>query len=154
MIAWMALLNRLPTLDRLAAWGLVVSGTCRLCQETMETRDHLFFRCRYSKEVWKAVLQLCGLQRAVQDWNTKMNWAVKKLKGRSLISIILTVAWRAFVYLIWKERNQRMYNQRAETISCLLEHIKSIVRIKLSKLENIAEDLVNRSLCQSWGLNF
>ena len=31
VIAWMALLNRLPTLDRLAAWGLVVSGTCRLC---------------------------------------------------------------------------------------------------------------------------
>ena len=154
MIAWMALLNRLPTLDRLAAWRLAVSGTCRLCQETMKTRDHFFFGCRYSREVWKAILQLYGLQRAVQDWNTKLNWAVKKLKGQSFISIILRVAWRVFVYFIWQERNQRMYNQRAKTISCLLKHIKSIVRLKLSKLKNIAEDLVNRSLCQSWGLNF
>ena len=85
----------------------------------------------------KVVLQLCELQRAMQDWNTELNWTVKKLKGRSLISILLRVAWRAFVYLIWRERNQKMYIQRAETVSCLLEHIKSIVRLKLNKLENI-----------------
>ena len=98
-------------------------------------------------------MELCGLQRAVQDWALELNQTVKKLKGRSFISIFLRVAWRAFVYFMWRERNQRIYSQRAKTISCLLEQIKSIVRLKLSRLHNIVEDLVNRSLCKCWGLN-
>ena len=56
VITWMALLNRLPTFDKMVSWGLNVSGTCRLCQQAMETRDHLFFGCSYSREVWKAIL--------------------------------------------------------------------------------------------------
>ena len=153
VIVWMALLNRLPTLDRMVAWGLNVSRTCRFCQQAMETRNHLFFGCSYSKEVWKAVLQLCGLQRDVHDWSTELNWAIKKLKGRSLLTIILRVAWRAFLYCIWRERNQRICRQRVGTVSSIVEQIKSIVRIKLSKMHNVTGELVNRSLCQHWGLN-
>ena len=66
------------------------------------------FGCSYSIAIWRAILQLCGLRREVHGWAAELNWAVKKLKGRSLVSIILRVAWRAFVYFIWRERNQRL----------------------------------------------
>ena len=105
------MLNRLPTLDRLAAWGFNVVGACKLCLADMETHDHLFFGCNFSREVWQAILQLCELRRAVLGWSAELNWAVKKLKGRSLIAIILRAAWRAYVYFIWREKNQRLYNQ-------------------------------------------
>ena len=51
IVAWMAMLNRLPTMDRMIAWGLEVDGVCRLCRNGMESRDHLFFDCSFSKEV-------------------------------------------------------------------------------------------------------
>ena len=32
IITWMTVLNRLPTMYRMIAWGLGVDGVCRLCQ--------------------------------------------------------------------------------------------------------------------------
>ena len=73
IISWMAVLNRLPTLDRLSAWGLVQDGTCRLCQNGMEARDHLFFSCNFSKEVW-VLFYRCTVCKGdfsigVQNWS-------------------------------------------------------------------------------------
>ena len=41
VIAWMTILNRLPTLDRLISWGMEINGICYLCQRELETRDHI-----------------------------------------------------------------------------------------------------------------
>ena len=50
--AWLAILNRLATGDRMIRWNPQAISTCGLCNLTTETRDHLFFECCYSKEVW------------------------------------------------------------------------------------------------------
>ena len=62
-ISWMAILDRLPTMDRLKAWGMEMDGVCALCKQDMETRNHLFFTCTYSKVIWQKVMQLCRLNR-------------------------------------------------------------------------------------------
>ena len=49
VIAWMAILNRLPTKDRLKSWELEIEGTCVLCKYEEECRDHLFFGCIFSQ---------------------------------------------------------------------------------------------------------
>ena len=54
-ISWLAVLNRLPTKDRLRAWGIDMDGSCAFCNE-QETCDHLFFGCSFTKELWKKVL--------------------------------------------------------------------------------------------------
>lgn len=51
-ITWVLARNRLGTRDRMRAWGLQVPATCILCNTTDETRQHLFFDCVYSAEVW------------------------------------------------------------------------------------------------------
>ena len=63
IIDWMAILNRLPTMDRLKGWGIELNGTCRLCQQEQESRDHLFFDCFFSQHIWRNISQLCGLWR-------------------------------------------------------------------------------------------
>ena len=65
VITWMAILDRLPTKDRLISWGLTIDGDCKLCQIEPETRNHLFFGCSFSKGIWRTILQLCGLNRRV-----------------------------------------------------------------------------------------
>ena len=79
-------------MDRLKAWGLEVDELCSFCQYSLETRDHIFFCCNYSKTLRKHILLLCGLHREVGNWEEKMNWAMGRIKGKSLISIILSTA--------------------------------------------------------------
>ena len=109
VITWMVVLDRLPTLVRMASWGIEVNSLCKLCQNGDETRDHLFFQCSYSNEVWRTILQLCGLNRSIMTWFDELVWAVKRMKGRALLSIVMRLAWRASIYYIWRERNRKMH---------------------------------------------
>lgn len=38
--------------DRLRAWNIVCLSKCILCDEYVESPDHLFFNCRYTMEMW------------------------------------------------------------------------------------------------------
>lgn len=51
-ITWLAMLERLPTRDRLIPWGLTVPNCCVLCNGGVESHSHLFFECR--------LLLVCG----------------------------------------------------------------------------------------------
>ena len=73
VISWMATLNRLPTKDGMKKWGIEVDEECILCKEGKESRDHMFFTCRFSKSIWKRVITLCGLQREVLSWVEELN---------------------------------------------------------------------------------
>ena len=114
IVAWMAILNRLPTKDRVKSWGLEVDGRCVLCREAEETRNHLFYGCEFSQGIWREVLKLCGKQREVTSWDEEFQWIVKKLKRKSLASVIMRVAWHTIIYIIWAERNNRIHTRRAQ----------------------------------------
>lgn len=51
-VTWLAMLNRLSTLDRVATWNRGIDTTCVLCKTAAEKRDHLFFQCSYSTMIW------------------------------------------------------------------------------------------------------
>ena len=77
----------------------------------------------------------------------ELEWAVKRLKGKSLLSMILRLAWRASIYYIWRERNGRRHGQASETPSQIVKHIKSDIRLKTISIKNITNDSVNSLLC-------
>ena len=116
----------------------------------MENRNHLFFGCSFSRNVWNGVLELCGLRREVWDWEEELKWAYQKFKGVSLLSIILR---SACVYFVWKERNYRLYMFREETNVQVLERIKQKIRHRLAGLKNVKVDQVNNSLYKAWDLS-
>ncbi|KAG2313746.1 hypothetical protein Bca52824_025303 [Brassica carinata] len=51
-VAWMAILSRLPTKDRLYSWGINVHTLCVLCFSGQESHQHLFFTCPFVLAVW------------------------------------------------------------------------------------------------------
>ena len=77
-----------------------MDGRCSLCKQEQESRDHLFFTCSLSKEIWKKMILLCGLSREVLGWNEELAWAVQRLKGKALTSKLLKVGWNAYIYHI------------------------------------------------------
>ena len=74
------------------------------------------------------------------------------MKGKQLVATLLRVAWKAFIYYIWKERNGRLYGQIMETPMQVFEHIKEAVCIRLAGLPKVGVMHTNRQLCTSWGL--
>lgn len=52
-LAWLALLYRLSTADRMVTWSSNISTVCVLCSHDDESRNHLFFKCIYTSEIWK-----------------------------------------------------------------------------------------------------
>ncbi|KAG4120157.1 hypothetical protein ERO13_D11G126150v2, partial [Gossypium hirsutum] len=76
--------------------------------------------------------------------------AIKKLKGRSLITLILKIAWNACIYLIWRERNYRQFQGIQRNEEHVVNSIQGIVRIKLLGKNINRVDNANRWLCIEW----
>ena len=91
-------------------------------------------------------------RRDVSCWNYELKWACQRLKGKALISTLLRIGWSAYIYHMWKERNNRLFRHKEETKEQILEQVKEAVRHKLAKLKNVAKDPINMSLHCSWGL--
>lgn len=66
--AWLVTLNRLPTRDIMISWGLSVPPTCLLCNLGDESRDHLFFSCSFSWELWSHHAQRIEIT-PTPDWH-------------------------------------------------------------------------------------
>lgn len=56
-LTWLATLNRLSTMDRVFRWNQGVDTTCALCKTAQESRDHLFFECSYSTQIWEFLVK-------------------------------------------------------------------------------------------------
>ena len=83
---------------------------------------------------------MCGLRKAVYDWDEKLKWAYQKLKRKSLLSIILRNAWSVYIYFVWKERNDRLYKSKEETSEQVQDQIKQGTRLRLEGLHNVKPD--------------
>ncbi|XP_048611918.1 uncharacterized protein LOC125586144 [Brassica napus] len=68
-LAWLMLLNRSPTRDRLITWGLQVDPLCLLCNQGNESRDHLFFSCSFSATVWNHFSTSFGITSPSTSWS-------------------------------------------------------------------------------------
>ncbi|KAI8556569.1 hypothetical protein RHMOL_Rhmol05G0263900 [Rhododendron molle] len=83
-IAWLAILGRLSTKDRLVRWGMVVPPLCSLCLVDIESHSHLFFDCQISKMIWRQILARNGITRPVLPLAQELEWAVQSRQGKSL----------------------------------------------------------------------
>uniref|UniRef100_A0A0D3D9Q5 Reverse transcriptase zinc-binding domain-containing protein n=1 Tax=Brassica oleracea var. oleracea TaxID=109376 RepID=A0A0D3D9Q5_BRAOL len=112
-ITWLAFRDRLSTGTRMAQWGVVQS--CLFCGEPNESRDHLFFACRYTFTVWLAVVGDLLLAEADPDWETSLAQLVE-LRYEKLDYILLRMVFQTAIYYIWKERNDRRHMGRPKTV--------------------------------------
>ncbi|XP_039026534.1 uncharacterized protein LOC120160184 [Hibiscus syriacus] len=152
LISWMALLNRLPTRDRLQKLGLCSDSTCVNCCQDQESRDHLFSHCPFAIGLWKAVLQLNDMTITPLTWETMVSWASTTLRGKSLISTLLKISWNAFIYFIWQEMNQRIFQGRQISIDILLNDIIETISIRLRGKAINRLDRTNQLFCNAWGI--
>lgn len=86
-ITWVAAWNRLSTRDRMVGWGMSVSPSCLLCNAVNESRDHLFFRCPISQQVWSFFYN--NLQFSPPgDFEDCLRWLKNPARERNVVLIV------------------------------------------------------------------
>ncbi|KAL4577094.1 hypothetical protein LXL04_013197 [Taraxacum kok-saghyz] len=116
---WRAVLNRLPTKSQLASRGVPMpSSFCSFCGQ-WEENDLLFL------EVWSVWLAWSELDSSgaqnVEQLLHLSHVSCQSPKQKKVIHAVMMVT----LWVIWKARNDRIFNNRWSTPGSLLDEIKA-----------------------------
>lgn len=97
---WLALHGRLWTADRRHRHGLQPHATCILCNQDVETADHLLTVCPFTREVWARLLIRSDLLQltptaddSLANWWLNARDLVPAALKRAFDSAVITVTW-------------------------------------------------------------
>ena len=145
MTAWLFGLNRNPTLVRIHAWNPETDKTCLLCGLEEESRDHLFFQCQYSSQVWTQIMGKLGLPSPPTEWEHTTEW-IHRLPPPITLKTAVIQAWQGAIYLIWQERNRRFHDGQTFPPARIMKSLISLLRIKALALSATGRALGDKLL--------
>ncbi|GAU34960.1 hypothetical protein TSUD_312910 [Trifolium subterraneum] len=125
--AWRFLRDRLPTRANLVSRGIIspeaplfVSGCGGI-----ESAQHLFFTCGTFCSLWSAVRLWIGFS-SVDHQNSSGHFLhfVGALGERRARRSFMQLIWLACVWVLWNERNHRLFKNSAQTVSQMLDKVK------------------------------
>lgn len=132
-MAWLAARDRLSTLDRIAKWSQGTVTTCVLCTSGTESREHLFFECCYSAQMWeKAVKGIMG-SCYTNVWSEIMELIIDRNKEKKWLFCI-RYAFQLVLYVVWRELNKVRHGDKLLPLSVVQRMIDKGIRNKISVL--------------------
>ncbi|KAI3472119.1 hypothetical protein Pfo_029607, partial [Paulownia fortunei] len=112
-IAWLAILKRLHTQDRLLQLNQL----------------HVI--------IWSFLLSKCGLQWQGGNWKQTIGWICSQTVENNFRNLILKFVFGAIIYQIWIKRNDRFYRNVYKDVLCVQKHIFDLVRCRIMGLKHI-----------------
>lgn len=126
-LAWLATLNRLSTGDRMVCWKNGTPAGCSLCSDPHETRNHLFFSCPFSAEIWRRLMfNLLG-PIYTNQWDNIMI-LLGDTNQNNLKMFLLRYAFQISIHSIWCERNRRQHKEPITPIRRIVQTIDNQIR--------------------------
>lgn len=145
--SWLVMQNRLPTRDRLIRWGIQSDDRCLLCNSTQKSRDHIFFSCTFSYDLWRLVTKRLDLL-------PHRNWSDTVAHLASLTTLawkrnLILLAWQSTLYWLWNERNSRLHSNVFRSADILFKLLDHQLR---NKLQSFRESNPTKSslMMQAW----
>ncbi|XP_013739623.2 uncharacterized protein LOC106442489 [Brassica napus] len=130
-MTWIAMRDKLSTMDRVASWSQGVDTTCVLCKSVPETRNHLFFECSFSSKIWDHLTKGILQHSYTQDWAGIVGLVSDSRMVKKKL-FCLRYAFQAALYTLWRERNKRRHGEQGTPIQVLKKLLDKAVRNKLS----------------------
>jgi hypothetical protein len=101
------------------------NGPCAMCMQADETIQHLVLGCVVAREVWFDLPRRRGLQHltptvdvSIADWRCASRKRIPKPARKSFDSFTHLIVWS-----VWKERNNRVFNNTSTPPRCLMQLI-------------------------------
>lgn len=112
----------------------LINTTCTVCNEAEETCQHLFFSCRYSRQIWKILAEGLLQDRFTTEWSDLIE--IITTPGLTPIkNFLLRYVFQATIHSIWRERNSRRHGEQAKEAHCLAKFVDKTVRLWLLSLQ-------------------
>ena len=130
----MAFLGRLPTRDRLSAWGMNVPVSCVLCSTGLESHQHLLFECDFAVSIWsrfsgRFIINSPSCLQSVVNLFRHPTFA-----SSPLATVILKLLLQLIVYRSWRERNQQIFRATASSEASFFHGVDRAMRDRLLSL--------------------
>ncbi|XP_074290992.1 uncharacterized protein LOC141617727 [Silene latifolia] len=122
--------NGLPTVDNLIRRRMVIVNRCSLCMADLESIRHLYFVCPYSSSVYQQILLWTGVTRRPLCLRQEL-LSLSRYKGKGWKKKWARGCVAAVVYLLWQERNRRLFEEASRNVDQLVKLIKYFVSIRL-----------------------
>ncbi|KAL9682885.1 hypothetical protein QQ045_014695 [Rhodiola kirilowii] len=91
---WLAVQNKLPTLDKIRSIR-ILDKRCCWCNQDWETKAHFFFRCSEMR-VLNSLLNNIGMQGQWTSWDELLHWRVthkwRSKEEKAVASFIINAA--------------------------------------------------------------
>ncbi|XP_074288914.1 uncharacterized protein LOC141614058 [Silene latifolia] len=131
IICSLAVQNQLATIDNLHRRGICHVNRCVLCEHNLETCDHLFFYCPFSRAVWQDLLHWMGIMRPgkslMEELLYRSSYGVKHWRH-----VWFMVSMVAAVHQLWAERNRRIFQGAIQQSRGIVLKIKYLVSVRMS----------------------
>ncbi|KAL8522493.1 hypothetical protein ACS0TY_012601 [Phlomoides rotata] len=125
--AWRIIWERIPTTTQLQRRNALPPNTnlnCPFCNEEQETVRHIFFECEFSYKIWMACLNWLG-EYSVLPSNPSTNLLSfsRLFRGNQRRWVAVSI-WECVVWLIWKTRNDLVFQHKRNECDKILEELK------------------------------
>ncbi|KAK7275607.1 hypothetical protein RIF29_16726 [Crotalaria pallida] len=145
-ILWLAVKDRLRTKDFLAGF-IQLNPTCSLCNSALETRNHLFFTCCWSRELLELVCNWCYLDRFHTGFGNWCHWLRHSFSHKKRKQVIYVVM-AAVMYHIWTERNKRIFSNVSMRPDQVFVLIKKELALRVALFFPDFKNWLNNTLVQ------
>lgn len=147
-ILWLAIRERLPMRDK--QWIGQGEDKCVLCDEDeVENHNHMFFMCDFSRKCMTILCSEVKFYWPYTDWKRGIRWAARKWRGKHLVNCSYRILLATLIYMIWRERNSRIFEQKKQTPEVVARRVLNLVKDKLISM-NLEDSLQSRAVRRLW----
>lgn len=119
-VLWLAALGKLRTKDRLHF--VPENLNCVFCAQEEESHAHLFFHCSWTSSFWSSITRWLHLPRRLPTLSSAIRGLAPKKK--SMVHRMRRASLSIAVYLLWEERNKRLFDKTALSIEKLFRRFQ------------------------------
>ncbi|KAK4721812.1 hypothetical protein R3W88_012045 [Solanum pinnatisectum] len=87
-----------------------INQQCKLCQHDLETRDHLFVYCEFTRDR-----------------------IIEKARGNSLTAQMFRLMYAEWIHAVWRERNHRIFEDKSRNFEHIVKEIAYMCCMRVSK---------------------
>ncbi|XP_076901327.1 uncharacterized protein LOC143555704 [Bidens hawaiensis] len=127
ILAWMAEMERIPVLFSLAKRGVAVESiVCPVCEENLESAEHLLVSCQFAQSIWSIITNWCKVP-AIFAFSTRDLLEFHKYallssrKAKTFHAVCLTTIW-----CLWCTRNRWVFERKSPNLRSTVAEIKAL----------------------------
>ncbi|XP_071688357.1 uncharacterized protein [Rutidosis leptorrhynchoides] len=121
---WRARRGRIPVRIELDKCGIDLhSIRCPICDEDLESVEHILFSCSFAKDIWGKVLNWWGYSSANFIFGDIFEGTFGSFASDDKKTIWQDLCW-CVCYSLWKSQNSKVFNNKVVTAPVLFSEIQ------------------------------